>query len=80
MLYLPAGLAHGFCSLSDQSLMVYKVTTTYAPNNDGGVLWNSAGIAWPVQDPIMSPRDGTFPALAVFDSPFVYAANAGAGA
>lgn len=80
MLYLPAGLAHGFCSLSDQSLMVYKVTTTYAPNNDGGVLWNSAGITWPVQAPIMSPRDGTFPELAAFDSPFVYADNAGAGA
>jgi dTDP-4-dehydrorhamnose 3,5-epimerase len=72
MLYLPAGLAHGFCSISEQSLMVYKVTTTYAPDNDGGVLWNSAGIPWPEQDPVMSARDRTFPALAGFDSPFVY--------
>lgn len=81
MLYLPAGLAHGFCSLSEQSLMVYKVTTTYAPHNDGGVRWDSAGIAWPVQDPIMSPRDGTFPTLGAFDSPFAYSAGAaGAGA
>jgi dTDP-4-dehydrorhamnose 3,5-epimerase len=72
MLYLPAGLAHGFCSLSEQSLMVYKVTTTYAPESDGGVLWNSAGIAWPVQQPLLSPRDRTFPALAEFDTPFVY--------
>jgi dTDP-4-dehydrorhamnose 3,5-epimerase len=74
MLYLPAGLAHGFCSISEQSLMVYKVTTTYAPDNDGGVLWNSAGIAWPeaASEPVMSARDRTFPALADFDSPFVY--------
>ena len=77
MLYLPAGLAHGFCSLSEQSLMTYKVTTTYAPNNDGGVLWNSAGIAWPVAQPVMSPRDQTFPTLAEFDSPFVFNASAG---
>lgn len=77
MLYLPAGLAHGFCSLSEQSLMTYKVTTTYAPNNDGGVLWNSAGIVWPVQEPVMSPRDRTFPTLAEFESPFVYHGGAG---
>lgn len=74
MLYLPAGLAHGFCSLSAQSLMVYKVTSAYAPDNDGGVLWNSAGIAWPAQEPVMSARDRTFPTLAQFDTPFVYAA------
>jgi dTDP-4-dehydrorhamnose 3,5-epimerase len=50
------------------------VTTTYAPDNDGGVLWNSAGIAWPeaASEPVMSARDRTFPALADFDSPFVY--------
>lgn len=72
MLYLPAGLAHGFCSLSEQSLMVYKVTTTYAPNNDAGLLWNSAGIDWPVQEPIMSARDRQFGSLADFKSPFVF--------
>jgi len=72
MLYLPPGLAHGFCSLSDQALMVYKVTTTYAPAHDSGVLWNSAGVVWPVQEPILSARDRSFPALAEFDSPFVY--------
>ncbi|MYM90040.1 dTDP-4-dehydrorhamnose 3,5-epimerase [Rugamonas sp. FT82W] len=80
MLYLPAGLAHGFCSLGEPSLMVYKVTTTYAPNNDSGLLWNSAGIPWPVQDPIMSPRDRQFATLAEFDSPFVYDGAAGAQA
>lgn len=72
MLYLPAGLAHGFCALSEQALMVYKVTTTYAPQHDGGILWNSAGIAWPTDQPVLSARDQQFPALADFESPFVY--------
>ncbi|GGY28925.1 dTDP-4-dehydrorhamnose 3,5-epimerase [Pseudoduganella albidiflava] len=70
MLYLPAGLAHGFYTLSEQALMVYKVTSTYAPAHDGGVLWNSAGIDWPDSAPLLSPRDRTFPTLADFDSPF----------
>jgi dTDP-4-dehydrorhamnose 3,5-epimerase len=74
MLYLPAGLAHGFCSLSEQSLMVYKVTTTYAPDNDSGLRWDSAGIPWPASaaEPVMSARDRQFGTLADFDSPFVY--------
>jgi len=70
MLYLPAGLAHGFYTLSPQALMVYKVTSVYAPQHDGGVLWSSAGIPWPDSDPLLSPRDRSFPTLADFDSPF----------
>jgi dTDP-4-dehydrorhamnose 3,5-epimerase len=72
MLYLPAGLAHGFCSISELSLMVYKVTSTYAPQHDGGILWNSAGIPWPPGQPVISARDLTFPTLAEFDTPFIY--------
>lgn len=72
MLYLPAGFAHGFYTLSEQATMVYKVTSVYAPQHDGGVLWHSAGIAWPDMDPVLSQRDREFPALAAFDSPFRY--------
>ena len=52
--------------------MVYKVTTTYAPNHDTGLAWDSANINWPIKDPIMSERDRSFGALADFDTPFVF--------
>ncbi len=72
--YLPAGLAHGFCVTSEEALLVYHVTTVHSPAHDTGVLWSSAGIDWPEPAPILSARDETFPALADFASPFIYEA------
>lgn len=71
-LYLAPGVAHGFYTLSEQALMIYKVTTVYAPKHDTGILWNSADIAWPDLAPVLSKRDLQFAPLATFDSPFVY--------
>lgn len=73
VLLLAPGIAHGFCALQDNSLMVYKTTTAYSPECDAGISWNSCGIEWPaIANPIlMSERDKSFPALADFDSPFV---------
>lgn len=72
IIFIPKGCAHGFYTLSDQALMVYKVSTVYAPAADAGVLWSSAGIAWPDDDPKISARDASFPALSHFNSPFNY--------
>ncbi len=72
MLYLPRGFAHGYCTTKESALMVYKVTTTYAPSHDAGLAWDSANIDWPIKDPIMSARDRQFEALADFDTPFVF--------
>lgn len=76
MLYIPHGLAHGFYAREDQTITLYHCTTVYAPNSDAGVRWDSAGIDWPPGEtaPILSERDRRFPALADFDSPFVYEA------
>ena len=71
-IYIPKGMAHGFCVLSEQAIMVYKVSTTYSPLHDAGILWNSAGIPWPATSAIMSARDKGFPPLAHFESPFRY--------
>jgi len=71
VLYLPPGLAHGFLALTPHALMVYNVTTEYAPSHDAGILWSSAGIPWPIADPIVSDRDASFPRLDEFTSPFV---------
>jgi dTDP-4-dehydrorhamnose 3,5-epimerase len=72
MIYLPAGLAHGFLVLSASAVLMYKVTTAYSRDHDSGIMWNSAGIPWPTANPIISKRDSGFPTLAEFKSPFVY--------
>lgn len=72
MLYLPAGIAHGFYVQSEAAILLYKVTSAYSPAQDEGILWSSAGISWPDQDPILSQRDRSFPPLANFRSPFVF--------
>lgn len=69
-LYLPKGLAHGFVALSDDAVLLYKVSEEYAPAQDTGILWNSCGISWPVENPVISERDSKFVSLSAFQSPF----------
>jgi dTDP-4-dehydrorhamnose 3,5-epimerase len=70
MLFIPAGLAHGFLSLEDDSVMVYQTDTVHTPECDAGVAWDSIGFNWPVSAPILSDRDRGFPRLEAFASPF----------
>ena len=63
ILYLPAGVAHGFCVISETAVTVYNVTKEYSPDNDSGVRWDSCGIAWPVENPCISERDRRLPAI-----------------
>lgn len=72
MIYIPSGVAHGFYSMTDGAIMMYKVTAVYSPSHDSGILWNSAGIPWPDKSPIISQRDREFPSLANFSSPFTF--------
>ena len=75
-LYVPVGFAHGFVTLEADSEIVYKCTNYYAPETEGAVLWNSCGVEWPLSaDPVLSDKDREAPALADFDSPFVYGQN-----
>ena len=70
MLYIPRGMAHGFLTLSDEAVMMYKVTSVYAPACDAGIRWDTAGIDWGVSSPLLSERDQGFVSLADFSSPF----------
>lgn len=58
-LYIPPGLAHGFCVLSDTALFSYKCTDYYSPATESGVIWNDPdiGIAWPANNPLVSKKD-----------------------
>ena len=71
ILYLPAGLAHGFYSLTEATVS-YNVSTVYAAEFDSGILWNSIGMIWPNMFPEISERDSKFSALENFQSPFKF--------
>lgn len=73
MIFIPKGCAHGFYSLENNSVMMYKVTTEYSPENDKGILWSSFNINWPVNqnnELIISERDLSFPSFEKFENPF----------
>lgn len=63
MLYIPPGFAHGFVSLTEDVLLLYKCTNEYDPQSDAGIRWNDPDIAipWPVQKPILSEKDCLLP-------------------
>jgi dTDP-4-dehydrorhamnose 3,5-epimerase len=64
--YLPPGIAHGFCVVSEFALFAYKCTDYYQRDVEFGVAWNDpdVGIAWPVALPLLSPKDAAAPRLA----------------
>jgi dTDP-4-dehydrorhamnose 3,5-epimerase len=70
LLFIPKGVAHGFKSLADDSLMIYKTSTEYAPQHDCGICWNSFGYDWQCKAPIISKRDQQHPRFSEFQSPF----------
>lgn len=72
-LLVPEGFLHGFITLQPDTEIVYKCSDYYAPECDGAVRWDSCGIDWNFDGtPILSEKDEAAPALADFDSPFVY--------
>ena len=75
-LWVPVGFAHAFVTLEPDCEVVYKVTSYYAPQNDGGIRWNdpTIGIKWPLPagGPALSPKDEKLPLLADWESPFPY--------
>lgn len=64
-IYMAPGFAHGFCVLSEFADLHYKVSGFYDHADEGGVAWNDPqiGIRWPVDAPILSNRDCSYPML-----------------
>lgn len=59
MLWIPAGFAHGFATLEDDTIFAYKCTAYYHPAAERTVLWNDPELAipWGLQDPLISGKD-----------------------
>lgn len=64
--YIPAGFAHGYLVLSETAEFLYKCSDFYYPEYERGIIWNDAEIAidWGIEDPLLSAKDLSHPALA----------------
>ena len=64
-LYIPAGFAHGFQCVADDTDVLYHMSEFYAPELTRGVRWDDPELAitWPVPTTIQSPRDAALPLL-----------------
>ncbi len=59
MAFIPKGFAHGFCSLTDVTEVVYKVDNIYEPGSEVGIIWNDIdiNINWNIEKPVLSEKD-----------------------
>ena len=63
---MPVGFAHGFCVTSETADVTYKVSSYYEGATERGIAFDdpAIGIAWPVDEPLVSERDRSNPTLA----------------
>jgi dTDP-4-dehydrorhamnose 3,5-epimerase len=75
-LFIPAGFAHGFCTLEAETEVLYKVSTYYSPAHDRGIRWDdpALGIDWPIRadEALLSDKDRRLPAMAESPAYFRY--------
>ncbi|HEY0647370.1 dTDP-4-dehydrorhamnose 3,5-epimerase [Phenylobacterium sp.] len=65
-LWVPRGFAHAYCTITPDCEIFYKVDAPYAPQSEGGLIWNDPDLAipWPVDgEPLLSDKDKLLPRL-----------------
>lgn len=70
--WIPAGFAHGFLALEDETIFSYKCTNVYHPESEGSLIWNDVDLAidWKIKNPIISEKDELNGFFNTFDSKF----------
>jgi dTDP-4-dehydrorhamnose 3,5-epimerase len=74
MYWIPAGFAHGFLTLEDDTVFFYKCTNVYNKEAEGCIRWNDPdlNIDWGLADPIVSDRDNKAPLFGEVNSLFYF--------
>ncbi len=72
--WIPPGFAHGFLSLEEDTLFLYKCTRVYHKNSESGILWNDPvlKIDWGIDTPLVSSKDLELPGFHMLKSTFDY--------
>lgn len=73
-LLVPKGFAHGFCTLTPDVNIQYKVDELYSPEHDRGIAYDdpSIGIEWPMDATVLSEKDKKHPNLNDAENNFVW--------
>ena len=60
-IFIPAGFAHAFLSLKEESIVNYNITNYRSPKHEVSLIWNDKDlkIKWPIKNPIISKKDKT---------------------
>jgi dTDP-4-dehydrorhamnose 3,5-epimerase len=68
ILWIPKGFAHGFVSLEDETIFMYKVSGYYHPESESGIIYNDheLNINWKIDAPIVSNKDRILPSFKEF--------------
>ncbi len=71
-MFVPEGCAHGFLVIEGEALVMYAQSGEWDSVHEGGVLWSSVGVEWPIalDGAVLSDRDAAFPPLDAFETPF----------
>jgi len=72
MLYVPVGFAHGFLTLTDDTIFSYKCGNVYNKASEMGIMWNDPelNIDWKIENPLLSEKDQVNLNFKDFQSPF----------
>lgn len=74
MMWIPPGFAHGFISLEDDTIFLYKTTQVYSKSAEISIHWNDPDLAidWGIEKPLVTERDDQALLFKQFTSPFLY--------
>ena len=74
IILIPRGFAHGYCTLTDNCEVLYKVDNYYTPTRESGIIWNDKdlNINWKVNDLIISKKDSNLMSLKEFTEKYKY--------
>ncbi|MFH0866012.1 MAG: dTDP-4-dehydrorhamnose 3,5-epimerase [Bacteroidota bacterium] len=72
MLWIPPGFAHGFLTLEDNTIFIYKCSQIYNKDSEGSVRWDDPylNIDWNITNPVISEKDNKSPLFNELISPF----------
>lgn len=75
ILYVPKGVANCYAIYQNNTIISYNLTSTYMPEYESGIRWNSVGVDFGIENPIVGDKDSQLLLLNEFESPFIYGEN-----